>query len=400
MMNRNLTIVVGQRRRHSVIRAGMCVLASVLMLALAAQVQAQTFDQAISTALGTGVSAPGPACKTPIPGSKLNSLCEESPTLSGAASSGSITALSDERFRADETLRADERRKAERVIGPVNVFISGDYERFDKNVTTFEAGHKTNTARVALGADYAFSNRFLVGGAFKYGTDDGRFDAGGDFKTDSYGLQMYGNFVPAANAFVNGTAGYTRASSSINRLASIARGGPTSTLGAVGGDTNSNAFNVGVNGGYDFSFQSVTVGPRVGLRYKRTETGSYREVGSTGLELAYDAQTEKSLTSVLGAQGSVAIITRFGVVVPQATVEYVHEFQDSQRFISFRFVDNLTAGPFSFQNDPPDRNYFNLGLGVAVVWPRGISGFANYRGLAGYKDQSRHTFTIGLRIEL
>lgn len=394
MINRNLIVVAGHERLDTVIRAERCaLLATLFMVALASAVQAQTFDQAIQDALSAtpGVND-GRACQPGTPAPNLADICN-GPNLVGAASSGSTTALSTESQGIEE-------RKVGRLIGPVNLFISADYERFDKNVTTFEPGHKTNTGRVTIGADYSFSDRFLAGGAFKYGRDNGRFDAGGNFKTDSYGLQLYGNFVPAANSFVNVSAGYTHFNNSISRVASITRAGPaTQILGAAEGDTDANAFNVGVTGGYDFRLQSVTVGPRFGLRYKRTETDGYRERGSTGLELIYDAQTTKSLTSVLGLYGSKAISTSFGVLVPQATLEYVHEFEDAQRNINFRFVDNPAAGSFRFQNDPPDRNYFNLGLGIAAVWPHGISGFLNYRAMIGYKDQKSDTVTVGVRIE-
>ena len=385
-----LMVAGGQEWLESVTRLGRCALATFFVVALASPTQAQTFDQAISRALGTGSRANGPACSASATGN-LNRLCNDIPPLAAASSSGSTTALSTENQRVEE-------RKVGRLIGPVNLFISADYERFDKNVTTFEPGHRTNTGRTTVGADYSFSDRFLVGGAFKYGRDKGRFDAGGNFKTDSYGLQLYGNFVPATNSFVNASAGYTRLNSSIDRLASTTRV-VTQVLGTVNGDTDANAFNVGVNGGYDFSFQGVTFGPRLGLHYKRTETDAYRERGSTGLELVYDAQQAKSLTSVLGLYGSRAISTNFGVLVPQATLEYVHEFQNSQRTINFRFVDNPAAGTFSFQNDRPDRNYFNIGVGIAAVWPHGISGFLNYRAMVGYNDRSSHTVTVGMRIE-
>lgn len=391
MIHRNFIVVAQKEWLDSVMWALMFALATFFMLALAPPVQAQRFEDAVFNAVG--VNNTGTACLTAPIGTRLRDTICQIPANTAASSSGSTTALSAEGQRVEE-------RKVGRLIGPVNVFISGDYERFDKKVTTFESGHKTNAGRLTIGADYAFSDRFLAGGAVKYGRDSGRFTAGGDFKTDSYGLQLYGNFVPVANSFINASAGYTSLKNAMSRVALITKAGPPSPVGGiVFGDTDGEAFNIGLNSGYDFSFQGATVGPRLGLRYKRTETDGYRERGNTGLELLYDAQTAKSLTSVVGLYGSKAISTSFGVLVPQATLEYVHEFQNSQRIINFRFVDNPAAGPFSFQNDRPDRNYFNIGLGIAVVWPHGISGFLNYRAMVGYNDRSSHTVTVGMRIE-
>jgi outer membrane autotransporter protein len=389
MNSHDLIPVARQEWLDSVIRVGRIALPPIFMLVLSLPVQGQTFDSAVLNALA------GDACNNPVPpaGTNLLTICTGIPALTGSASSGSTTALSAERVITEE-------RKAERLIGPVNLFASLEYERLDKDVTTFEPGYTTKTGRVAVGADYSFSDRLLAGGALKYAKDDGTFDAGGDFKTDYYGFLLYANFVPVPKSFVNVSTGYTFTNNSITRFASITRGGTTELLGAVAGDPDGDEFMLEVNGGYDYNYKSFTIGPRAGLRYKRIEVDSYSETGTTGLELIYDQQTAKSLTGVLGVFGSTAISKDWGVLVPQVNLEYLHEFEDPQRTITFRFVDNLTAGPFFFQNDPPDRNYFNLGLGVAAVWPHGISGFLNVRSLLGYQDHSKYTITAGLRIEM
>ena len=69
-----------------------------------------------------------------------------------------------------------------------------------------------------------------------------------------------------------------------------------------------------------------------------------------------------------------------------------------QRRIHFNFVGNPTAGPFSFQNDPPDRNYFDLGLGIVMVLPHEIQPFINYRALVGYNNESSYIVTGGVRV--
>lgn len=376
----------------SVARAGVLALSGFFVLAFAPPMQAQTFDQAVFDALGTGgPPADGPACMGAS--GNLATVCGDVPGLTAAASGGSTTGLTNESAPSED-------RRTEHLMGPFNVFFSAEYERFDKDLTTFEPAHETDSARATLGADYSVNDSFLVGGALKYGNDDGDFDAGGDFETDSYGVLLFANFMPIANAFVGASAGYMHKDSDISRLASITRtDGVTTVLGLTDADTDGSEYSIGLNGGYDFSFQNVTVGPRVGLNYRRTKIDSYRESGSTGLELAYDSQTEKSLTGVLGIHASVAISTSFGVLVPQATVEYVHEFEDDQRGIDFRFVDNLSAGRFRFENDSPDRNYYNLGLGVAAVFPHGISAFVNARALVGYDEHSSYKFSAGVRME-
>jgi len=370
MINRNL-MMVEQEWVKSFIRVGMLALAILSLVAIASSVRAQTFDQAVKD-----------ACDA-------SGICQGTPGASG----GSTTALSNESSPVPE-------RKIEKLMGPWNLYFAGDYERFRKSVTKFEPGYKNNIWYAAVGADYALNNVMLLGGAVRYVHDDGDFKGGGNFDTDSYGFLLHSNYVPAPGWFLDTHAGYMRRNYSINRAVSL----DTGVTDTLKGKPDGNEYKVGVNGGYDFNFQNITVGPRLGLNYKRTNIDGYRERGRaavtiTGLELDYDNQHENSLTSVLGLHASIAISTSIGVLVPQAAAEYVHEFQDPQRRIKFRLAGDPSAGKFTFNNDRPDQNYFNLGGGIALQLPRGIAPFINYRALVGYHEQSSHRVTAGLRIE-
>ena len=120
--------------------------------------------------------------------------------------------------------------------------------------------------------------------------------------------------------------------------------------------------------------------------------------GSTGLELIYDNQNITSLTTSVGVFGSVAFSTRWGVLVPQATAEYVHEFFNDQRTVGFTLVDTISRPRLLFQTDVPDRNFFNLGLGAVFILPGGMSTFVNVRELVGYNTRRATAVTAGLRL--
>jgi uncharacterized protein YhjY with autotransporter beta-barrel domain len=105
---------------------------------------------------------------------------------------------------------------------------------------------------------------------------------------------------------------------------------------------------------------------------------------------------EDSLTSTLGFQGSVAISTSFGVVVPQVSAEYVHEFLNDRRTIHA----SSNGAPVDFVTDPPDRDYFNVGGGVVFVLPDGISPFLNYTAEVANRFEEVHTVTLGVRLEM
>jgi outer membrane lipase/esterase len=102
------------------------------------------------------------------------------------------------------------------------------------------------------------------------------------------------------------------------------------------------------------------------VNYRDTRIDGFRESGGTGVELAYENQNIVSLTTQAGVYASIAISTGMGVIVPQTTVEYVHEFLDDQRTVGFRFVQDLRRRKFLYQTDPPDRDYVNVALGVPM----------------------------------
>jgi outer membrane autotransporter protein len=362
-----------QERLTSFICVHTLVLVTLLAIALTSSSgEAQTFNQALTAACSNENDTDGGACRS---------------STGTASSTGWPTVLTRQTSPIEE-------KRIQRLVGSLSLWMSGEYERFDKNSTTFEPGYKTDTGRASIGADYAFNDhRFVLGGAFGYAKIKGHFNSGGRLDTDSYGSLLYATIVPAPKSFIDVTAGYARKNYFLSRSTFF----PDVPPGTSKGDTNGNEFALDTDGGYDFSFNNITIGPRIGLHYKRTEIDGYRERGATGFNLIFDRQTENSLAGGLGLYGSVAISTTFGVLVPQTTVKYVHEFEDSQRRTKFR-VAGGDDQPFSFQNDPPDRNYFQVGAGIAVVLPHNFQPFINYRALLGYKDQSSHILTAGLRV--
>ena len=79
------------------------------------------------------------------------------------------------------------------------------------------------------------------------------------------------------------------------------------------------------------------------------------------------------------------------------TAEYLHEFENDQKSYQFRFAQDASGTVFRYVLDAPDRDYFNVGAGVVLVLPNGLAPFLNYRELLGYRHQTNHTVTAGVR---
>ena len=340
-------------------------------------------------------------------GPNLASLCRNQGQVTSATGSLSVDTRG---IGAEEQLlrRLRERRDgtAASADGPaglrgLGVFASGEYQAFDKDVTRFEPGYTRDTWGGTIGADYSWSGKGIIGLAFSYAYQDGTFDSkGGTFDTHVYGPTLYGSVLVVPNLFIDLFAGYTRRDYTIDRRYSFFRPGVANIAGATAhGETHGDEFRVGTNAGYDFTIGPVTVGPRFGINFRENHIHDYAEGGRpvTGLELAYDDQYQTSLTSNLGAFASMAISAGFGVFVPQVSFEWVHEFLNNQRAIYFHFKEDLGQRRFRFQNDPPDRDYFNAGVGLVLVLPNGLSPYVNVSQFFGYSKQSSTTVTAGLR---
>jgi outer membrane lipase/esterase len=180
----------------------------------------------------------------------------------------------------------------------------------------------------------------------------------------------------------------------------------TSVNQTAKGDPDGFNFGIGATAGYDFRWGALTAGPIGRINYFRSEVDGYRETISGtapgfGLALNVDSQTVDSLVSGLGAQVSYAISTTIGVFVPQLRFEWVHEFLNDARSNQSHFVNDPTpsaATTIQWTTDNPDRNYFNLGVGVAATFARGISAFVFYETVLGYQDVTQHRIAGGLRV--
>ena len=159
---------------------------------------AQVFNDVIGGvfSIGAGVSCDA-AGVVPVGGSNLGDLCAaDGVNLAGPSNSTTSGAITN--------VTAAAPTRAEKVVGPMNIYIAADYEHFDKDVTTFEPGYKNYIWRGAVGADFAV-DKATLGGALRYQHDNGKFDhqnGAPKFETNSYGAVLYANLTPTPVSFL------------------------------------------------------------------------------------------------------------------------------------------------------------------------------------------------------
>jgi len=294
------------------------------------------------------------------------------------------------------------------LIGKWGFFANASYGFGDSDTTARQDGFDYDRWGFSAGADYRFTDNFIVGGLVNYATVDSNFDTsravpGGGIEADTWGLGLYATYYDD-NFYVDGLIGYSQTDYDIDRRILLPLGDSPGAAAvpasrAAKGSTDSNDWTASLGAGMDFSQGNLTYGPYARLNYIQVSIDGYSEHGADGLNLTVDDQDWTSLTSVLGGQLSASLSQSWGVLVPQARVGWVHEFDnDATTFTAFYTADPL-RNPLISVTDNPDRDYAEVGLGVSAVLPNGIQAYFDYQTLVGHSYINDNLFSIGLRTE-
>lgn len=409
---------------------GIYITATLLILLGTKSVSAQTFNETIVDLLAqdpiTSIGCVNLAGDSPLDqnsgaplnfGPQLTDICSQAapPTGSdavpnssagGQASTGSQAEQVAKRrihaVREGESSEVDAVTSVDTVkeiTSGVNMFISGQYETLDREETAFELGYESDKWGVTAGIDFQPTDWAVTGLAVNYFRWEGDFLTDGEFQTDTYGTVVYASVFPWEGMFADMVFQYSRKSSDADKIRTYTREDDKEFTGTINGAPDANEYELNVVLGYDYPIKQFTIGPRLRLRYQYMDIDAYTESGSTGLELLYLDDSINNLQTALGFQATAAFSTNVGVVVPQISADWTHEFKNDQRFISAQFVQDNRPTPtiFSFQTDKPDRDFFHASIGVAFVLPNGLQTFVNIEALLEHDFFDNYVGTVGIR---
>jgi outer membrane autotransporter protein len=289
-----------------------------------------------------------------------------------------------------------------------SVFLSAGAYALDHHQNVFEDGYEAQIPTVTIGADYRVNDWLLAGLALNYTNYDGNFVDGSEFDKHIFGPLLYATFIPFQGAFADVVLGYARQENSTNRLVSahsttrLESAGDRSFIpeGRTSADYSVNQYTAGILAGYDQPIGPLLIGPRLSLAVSHESFESFQEDGDTGLELQYNNLDRTSVQSSLGVQASVVIETAYGVVVPQAAVAWVHEYANNDRDIEARLVEAPASPSFTFQREPPARDWANIGIAVSAVLTNGLQPFIQFTTMQGNENFVSYGGTVGVRLDL
>ena len=303
--------------------------------------------------------------------------------------------------------------QAEYSSGRFSVFLNGAFGAGDKSDTTLEPGFDYDNTGVVVGADYRFRDNFFFGAAIGFAATEAEVDlSAGDMDVNGYGFSVYGSYA-VEGFYLDGVASYGIKDYEITRnldftIASTPGPGTTTVNQTFEADTDASEWLFNLGAGYNFERKALIIGPYVRLNYLRADIDGYTEklVNSNtnsgfGTALKLEDQDFTSLTTDLGVIVSYAFGTQSGVYTPYARFEWEHEFDSDGQIIKASYVNGTqtTGNVIEIPTDDPDRDYMNFSAGLAAVFQRGFSAFAEYSTIIGLDDVTGFAVNGGIRYE-
>jgi outer membrane lipase/esterase len=332
-----------------------------------------------------------------------------------------------------------------------SVFAIGSFYSGEQDPNRFEQSFDWDSYALTAGLDHRFTDTLFGGVSVGYTDTKGDFEAnGGDVKSDNFTLSVFGGFHTDGGFYIDGLAGIGRTDYDTNRnviyqieTGNVDLGNPDLGLGfdpvpgtpLLAADANVNQvarsstdgdeLSLSLGAGFDFQKGASTFTPRLRLDYLDISVDGFdetmcnratkvcREEGNNsdgaGWAMAIGDQDIESLRASLGIAWKMALKRSWGVVLPYASVDYVHEFKDEARNVLFCFRDDVvcpgSAGvatsqdPFSILTASPDQDFFMLAGGFVSQFSGGKIAFVNLEHMVGNDDLKYTGITAGLRIE-
>lgn len=299
-----------------------------------------------------------------------------------------ITAIGVPGFAALLTAAAAASSDLAEDFGRWSVFANVNYRFGEHEGSTNTPAYDFDRLGGLLGVDYRVNPDLFLGASAGYqGSEAELTETAGGAELASWSLSAFGSWYPMASWYIDGIARVALNEYEMLRLTSS---------GDASGSTKGVEYSWSVSSGYIFSDGALTLTPSLALNYSYARIESFVEE-ATANALVYEEQEVESFRAEVGGTATYAITTEFGVLQPQASFEWVHEFLGESRQIMARPV---AGGPaFSIPVDARDDNFFRAALGATAILPRGRLVYIYYAAQLARQNKDVHTITLGVRLE-
>jgi outer membrane autotransporter protein len=291
------------------------------------------------------------------------------------------------------------------LTSKLGVFVTGSIGTGKKNETDKESGFDFDTYGLTIGADYRITQQFVLGSALGYIDAQTELDNNaGDLDTQGYSLSFYGTYYHAQNYFLDFAATYGSNNFDQKRRIDYQLNGLADVSQDLSADYDGDLYSLFVGSGYEFNRGEWAFGPRFDLEYLRsnvdefTEEASYPNEDGGGWATRVSDTKQTWLTFNFGGKVTYTYSAPWGVMLPYARLDWLHEFKDDAQTNTAYFVDDLNGNAIEITTDDPDRDYMRLRIGTSMQFKNGIAGFIDYDTLLANSQWSHHNISLGMRM--
>ena len=272
-------------------------------------------------------------------------------------------------------------------------FVNGNVEigRYDGRGGT--QGSELRSRGITAGFDYRFNDNAIGGASVGFLKGDTDLLGNGNQDSKGYSLSLYGTLTPMEKSYVDFTLNVGRNDYDTRRNVFNDTG---TLLGTASSSADGSQLALAGSFGLDVVTGSLRLNPYGRLEYIRAKINGFEERGSTQ-DIRVDSQLVKSASFTLGAQANYAISTTWGVILPQARVEWSWATRDVRSGVFARLVSNPGAQS-ELTAASEDNSYGNAAVGVTFQFPRGVSCFINYEQLFAKDLVKTRRWDFGVRI--
>lgn len=289
------------------------------------------------------------------------------------------------------------------------VFASGQIGRQDASAQGSTPSYKLDIHGLTFGVDYRETDRLVLGGAVGYTRQTTTLSGGdGDLSMNGWSLSAYATWYQKNNWYLDSSITWGNNNFDSRRHIAFTLPLPDGTTLAVDQLAQSSSGGNDLAGsltfGRDFNKKAWAYGFYGKAQYSRQSFDAFQErlntsLPGSGLGLRVDSRNVTQVDSVLGGKIDYTHSTNWGVVIPHAELEWQHEFRSSPDAFRAFFVDDPSGTPILVQGEPIDTDYFKLGLGMSLVFPKGRSGFLLYDRTIGRNGITEYNLSLGFRME-
>ena len=278
------------------------------------------------------------------------------------------------------------------------MFVQGDIDVGKVDANGNQSGFDVQTNGLTIGTDYRFPGNHVIGAALglvKANADIN--DNGGTQDVKGLSVSLFGEYVPAENAYIDLVINYgNNKYDGVRRAPDPAQ--PTTTYD-YSSNPRGSQFGIALSAGYQFNHGSWLLTPYGRVEYIDAKVDAFEETATNGGPTPLQnvsAQRYQSTVLTAGGHAQYAWSQPWGVLVPYARLEYRYATHNSADTVTAQYVGG-TLEPVLFPG--ADNSYGNFAVGVSTVWPQGLSGYFNYQYLFAKQNFSDSRYTLGVRYD-